>query len=68
MQDYQGKVVAITGADGSYTVPEAVPGSYNVEFSSGCGATGYVTATYPSPVTVTTGTAATGIDAVLASG
>jgi hypothetical protein len=61
-------VVAITGADGSYTVPAAVPGSYQVEFSSGCGAVGYATATFPSPVTVTTGTATTGIDATLAAG
>jgi carboxypeptidase family protein len=61
-------VVAITGANGGYTVPTAVPGSYQVEFSSGCGATGYATAQYPSAVTVKSGTATSGIDATLVAG
>jgi hypothetical protein len=61
-------IVAITGADGSYTIPEAVPGSYKVEFSSGCGTTGYATAWYASPVIVKTGIATTGIDITLATG
>ncbi len=61
-------VVAITGADGSYTVPTAVPGGYKVEFSSGCGASGYAAAQYPSAVTVKAGAATSGIDATLATG
>jgi len=61
-------IVAITTADGNYSVPAAVPGRYKIEFSAGCGASGYATAWYPSPVTVRSGAATTGIDAAMAPG
>jgi len=33
--------LAITGAGGAYQIAGLIPGRYHVEFSSGCGATGY---------------------------
>jgi hypothetical protein len=38
--------VATTGADGTYQLGFLAPGSYVVEFSSGCGATGYTAQWY----------------------
>jgi Carboxypeptidase regulatory-like domain len=34
-------VFAVTAGDGSYSIAGLAPGSYLVEFSSGCGASGY---------------------------
>jgi carboxypeptidase family protein len=34
-------VVAVTGANGGYSIAGLAPGGYQVEFSSGCGASGY---------------------------
>ncbi|HEY2640559.1 MAG TPA: carboxypeptidase-like regulatory domain-containing protein, partial [Streptosporangiaceae bacterium] len=36
-------VVAISGTSGGFTLTEMLPGQYKVEFSSGCGVTGYRT-------------------------
>jgi hypothetical protein len=63
--------VAVTGAGGSYQVTGLVPGSYDVEFTAGCGRASYATQWYdgkPSrshatPVTVGAGTVTSGIDA-----
>jgi Carboxypeptidase regulatory-like domain len=68
-------VEAVTGSSGSYTIPALTPGSYTVEFSSGCGAKGYATqwwdnetsAAGATPVPVTAGATASGIDATLSS-
>jgi hypothetical protein len=67
-------VYAVTGSTGSYSIIDLPPGTYRVEFSSGCGATGYRTQWWndesssatATPVTVTAGTTTTGISAVLA--
>lgn len=64
-------LVARTTADGSYQVTGLAPGSYDVEFTAGCGATTYVTQWYngassrsgATPVTVTSGTVTGSIDA-----
>ena len=67
-------VYAVTGSAGSYSIIDLPPGRYRVEFSSGCGATGYHaqwwkhasskrTATL---VTVSAGTTTSGISAALA--
>lgn len=69
-------IVATTAADGTYSVPDVVPGRYKVEFSSGCGASGYALRWYlnatsratASFVSVGVGAATTGIDGVLAKG
>jgi hypothetical protein len=66
-------IVAVSGTDGGYTVPNVVPGGYKVEFSTGCGATGYASQWYPnSPgpggattVPVAAGENVTAINAVL---
>jgi hypothetical protein len=66
--------VAVT-AGGSYSITGLAPGSYTVEFSSGCGATGLATqwwngkatAADATPVTVQAGAVATGIDAAMTS-
>jgi hypothetical protein len=65
-------VIAVT-ASGSYTIAELSPGRYRVEFFSGCGAAGYATqwwhnassAATAAIVTVTAGSAVTGINAAL---
>jgi hypothetical protein len=65
-------VVAVTSA-GGYTLEDLLPGQYKVEFSSGCGATGYATqwwqdassATTATPVTVNAGQDVSGISATL---
>lgn len=36
-------VYSVTGASGSYSIANLTPGSYKVQFTSGCGATGYRT-------------------------
>jgi hypothetical protein len=67
-------VYAVTGSAGSYSIIDLPPGKYRVEFSSGCGATGYHTQWWKhassskgaTPVTVTTGTTTSGIGAALA--
>ncbi len=62
--------IAITGKDGSYQMSGLTAGGYSVEFSNGCGASGYTAQWYggatraaATPVTVTAGATATGIDA-----
>ncbi len=65
-------VIAVT-ARGRYALVELTPGQYRVEFSSGCGAAGYVTqwwrnaasAKTAAVVTVTAGSTVTGIGAAL---
>ena len=55
--------IAITGVAGGYQLPSLRPGTYTVEFSSGCGAASYATQWFSgatarsgaSPVTVTAG-------------
>ncbi len=67
--------VAITASNGSYQIGTLPPGSYLVEFSSGCGAKGYVTQWYDdattaataTPVTVKPGVTETGVDASMSS-
>jgi carboxypeptidase family protein len=36
-------VIAVTGAGGTYSLADLPPGKYQVEFSTGCGATGFAT-------------------------
>jgi hypothetical protein len=65
-------VIAVT-ARGGYATADLTPGRYRVEFSSGCGAVGYVTqwwrkagsAAAATIVTVTAGSTVTGISAAL---
>jgi hypothetical protein len=68
--------VATTPAGGSYAIIGLLPGTYDVEFTNGCGnPTGFVTQWWmdvssrslATPVTVPSGSAATGIDATLAA-
>jgi Carboxypeptidase regulatory-like domain len=66
-------VYAVTAGDGSYSIIGLAPASYRVEFSSGCGASGYQTqwwknknsARSASLVTVTAGTTTANISAAL---
>jgi hypothetical protein len=66
-------VVAITQAGGEYSLLGLAPGNYRVEFSSGCGASGYVTqwwngkasAGAANTVKATAATTTTGINASL---
>jgi protocatechuate 3,4-dioxygenase beta subunit len=66
-------VEAITASNGTYTIPSLVPGDYTVEFSSGCGATGYRTQWWhdassrrtATVITVTANHVVTGISASL---
>jgi len=61
------------GTSGGYSIGDLPAGQYRVEFSSGCGAAGYhaqwwkdrPSAQTATTVTVTAGTATTGIGAVL---
>jgi carboxypeptidase family protein len=62
--------IAITGSGGSYQIAGLPAGSYSVEFTKGCGAASYAAQWYggatrdaATPVTVTAGATATGIDA-----
>jgi hypothetical protein len=65
-------VIAVT-ARGAYAIADLAPGRYRVEFSPGCGATGYVTqwwrraasAAAATIVTVTAASTVTGISAAL---
>ena len=67
-------IVAVTGKSGAFTLLDLLPGRYKVEFSSGCGTTGYRAqwwhnANSPQTATVINVTAAqtvTGIDATMA--
>ena len=62
-----------SGSKGTYQLADLAPGQYRVEFSSGCGAAGYLTQWWQGAasrqkatlVDVTTGTATTGISAAL---
>ncbi len=64
-------VVAVSRASGGYSLIGLAPGSYRIEFTSGCGASGYRTqwwdarksAATAGSVTVTAATSTTGIDA-----
>jgi Carboxypeptidase regulatory-like domain len=66
-------VYSVTSSAGSYSIAGLPAGRYRVQFSSGCGATGYrtqwwrdkPTARAATFVTVTAGTATTGITAAL---
>jgi hypothetical protein len=68
-------VLAVTASNGTYKIRGMVPGSYAVQFSSGCGATGYATQWWkdvPSRAGATVITIAPradtgGIDAILAT-
>ena len=68
-----GPVYSVTASTGSYSIPDLPAGSYRVQFSSGCGAGGYRTQWWKQKstkksatvVTVTAGTATTGISARL---
>jgi hypothetical protein len=61
-----GPVYSVTAGRGaSYSISDLPAGNYQVEFSSGCGATGYRTQRYASVVTVTAGSTTTGISAKL---
>jgi hypothetical protein len=66
-------VVAISGTSGGFTLTEMLPGRYKVEFSSGCGVTGYRTQWWPDAnsaqaatvITVSAATTAPGINATM---
>jgi hypothetical protein len=66
-------VLAVTNANGQYTVTLLTPGRYSVEFSSGCGASGYrsqwwngkTSSATATPVTVTPASTTTGVNATL---
>ncbi len=60
-------VYAVTATDGSYSIIGLAPASYRVEFSSGCGASGYQTQWWHNKnlVTVTAGTTTANISATL---
>jgi hypothetical protein len=66
-------VVAVTAGTGSYTLGTLLPGSYTVEFSAECGATGYQTQWWDNatsqaaatPVPVPAGSTVSSIDATL---
>jgi hypothetical protein len=68
-----GAVYSVTGSAGRYSISDLPAGRYRVQFSSGCGATGYQTQwweqkstrTSASIVPVTAGTTTTGISAAL---
>jgi hypothetical protein len=68
-----GPVLAVTRATGAYSLLGLTPGTYQVEFSSGCGASGYRTQWWDgkgaqrnaTPVPVTSDTTTAGIDATM---
>jgi hypothetical protein len=65
--------IAVTAADGSYTLVGLLPGQYQVEFSTGCGDTGFraqwwkdaISAASATTITVSADTTTTGINAKL---
>ncbi len=65
-----------TASDGTYTVPGLTTGTYYVGFNDGCGASGYSPQFYngkaslasADPVSVTTGTTTSSIDAAMQAG
>jgi hypothetical protein len=67
----QRPALAETAANGKYTISGLAPGSYDVEFKAGCGASTYTTQWYngaasrgaATPVDVTAGTVTQAIDA-----
>ena len=66
-------VIGVSGSDGSYSLVDLPPGKYTVEFSTGCGDSGFITqwwndaasASSASVVTVSATATVTGIDATL---
>jgi Carboxypeptidase regulatory-like domain len=66
-------VIAVTGTDGSYTLVGLLPGRYKVEFSTGCGDTGFRTQWWDNAgsqatatvITVSASATVPGIDATL---
>jgi hypothetical protein len=54
---------AMTGSDGTYTITGLADGSYTVRAMK----SGYLCATYPTPVVITNGQPVTGIDLYLQS-
>jgi protocatechuate 3,4-dioxygenase beta subunit len=66
-------VIGVTAADGSYSLVGLLPGKYTVEFSVGCGDTGFLTqwwhdsgaASGATVITVSANATVTGIDASL---
>lgn len=66
-------VVTVSGAGGTYSLIGLAPSNYRVKFSSGCGASGYLTqwwngkasAAAANTVKVATATTTTGINASL---
>lgn len=66
-------VIGVSGSDGSYSLVDLPPGKYTVEFSTGCGDSGFTTqwwndaasASSASAVTVSATATVTGIDATL---
>ena len=67
---------AETAADGTYSLTGLAPGSYDVEFTPGCGSNGYqtqwykkaATASEATPVKVTAGANSTSVNASLSAG
>jgi hypothetical protein len=66
-------VIGVTGSDGSYSLVDLMPGKYTVEFSTGCGDSGFTTqwwndassASSATVVTVPATATVTAIDATL---
>jgi hypothetical protein len=66
-------VIGVSGSDGSYSLVDLLPGKYTVEFSTGCGDSGFTTqwwndaasASSASAITVSATATVTGIDATL---
>jgi len=66
-------VVAVSGKSGGFTLTEMLPGRYKVEFSSGCGATGYRTQwwkdvgsrQHATPIKVSAAQTVTGVNATM---
>jgi phage gp45-like len=65
--------VAVTSADGRYTLSDVLPGRYQIQFASGCGASGYAsqwwkdarTKAAATAITVAAGAVISGISATL---